>query len=548
MLNRALVCLFAFTGYAAAQSAPPAPPQVTVGAELKQLIFDWDRVATADYYQLLYKPDAPSAFAPVGDPIIAPRSRARVNIAVHEQNWPESRYKVSACNVIGCQDSAELSVNDLMLDTIGYFKASNTDPGNVDGDAFARGVALSLDGRTLVVGAANEQSGATGVNGDQSDNSVTRAGAAYVFRRVDGAWRQEAYLKGDPVNEGQFFSYGYPVDFRAVAVSADGNLVAIGAPGETLNGVSFIGAVYVFGRSSDGTWTLAQKLQLPDAVSGDFFGSAVDLSGDGNTMRVLGLRNRDGEGNAQGEHHIYVRANGTYVYQALVTIPHNEVDFCSGARLSGDGQTVVQTCYSYGPEGGRIVTWKRDGATWTKLPTTVPVASAMQDLSLSHGAQRLAFRESLNGGFNSIVRVLRWSGSSWVLDDVIDTPPGIGTAAGTFGHAIAFDRNGTTLAVGDSHSTAGGLGVSNEAQEGGVRGGAVFVYERTPDPVNRWVLRKQVKAPNAEDGDDFGLTMSLSGNGRTLAVGAVSESSAATGIDGNQQDNSAPRAGAVYLY
>jgi len=62
-----------------------------------------------------------------------------------------------------------------------YMKASNTDgDDNVfRGDAFGRSVAISGD--TLVVGAQREASNATGINGDQSDNSVTTAGAAYVF-------------------------------------------------------------------------------------------------------------------------------------------------------------------------------------------------------------------------------------------------------------------------------------------------------------------------------------------------------------------------------
>jgi hypothetical protein len=42
--------------------------------------------------------------------------------------------------------------------------------------------------------------------------------------------------------------------------------------------------------------------------------------------------------------------------------------------------------------------------------------------------------------------------------------------------------------------------------------------------------------------------VALSGDGNTLAVGANGEDSNATGIGGDQVDNSAPFAGAVYLY
>jgi hypothetical protein len=40
------------------KAAPPAAPQLTVGADIKQLIFDWDDVAGAAYYRLLVQVNA----------------------------------------------------------------------------------------------------------------------------------------------------------------------------------------------------------------------------------------------------------------------------------------------------------------------------------------------------------------------------------------------------------------------------------------------------------------------------------------------------------
>jgi len=47
----------------------------------------------------------------------------------------------------------------------------------------------------VVVGAYQEDSNATGVNGNQSCNSAFQSGAAYVFVRNAGVWTQQAYLK-----------------------------------------------------------------------------------------------------------------------------------------------------------------------------------------------------------------------------------------------------------------------------------------------------------------------------------------------------------------
>ena len=58
-----------------------------------------------------------------------------------------------------------------------YVKASNPDRG----DKFGRALALSVDGDTLVVGAHTEDSNATGIGGDQNDNSIPNAGARTFF-------------------------------------------------------------------------------------------------------------------------------------------------------------------------------------------------------------------------------------------------------------------------------------------------------------------------------------------------------------------------------
>ena len=61
-----------------------------------------------------------------------------------------------------------------------------------------------------------------------------------------------------------------------------------------------------------------------------------------------------------------------------------------------------------------------------------------------------------------------------------------------------------------------------------------------------WSQQAYLKASNAEAGDPFGLSVGVSGN--TVVVGAPYESSAATGVNGNQSDNSATYAGAAYVY
>src|SRR5262245_28989746 len=113
------------------------------------------------------------------------------------------------------------------IQEVAYIKASNTGMGDHFGNGGAlegHSVALSDDGDTLAVGAPNESSGAKGINGNQNDDSVYSAGAVYVFIRRNNTWTQQAYIK--PSNPGQSDKFGF-----AVALSQDGNTLAVSAPG-----------------------------------------------------------------------------------------------------------------------------------------------------------------------------------------------------------------------------------------------------------------------------------------------------------------------------
>ena len=83
-----------------------------------------------------------------------------------------------------------------------YIKASN--PG-VD-DFFSGSLSLSADGSTLAIGAIIEESAATGINGNQADNSAGFSGAAYIFARGNGLWQQQTYIKASNTGNSDLFS------------------------------------------------------------------------------------------------------------------------------------------------------------------------------------------------------------------------------------------------------------------------------------------------------------------------------------------------------
>jgi len=113
-------------------------------------------------------------------------------------------------------------------------KGSNTEGYNLlngeGADLFGTSVALSGDGNTLAVGAPGEDSALTGVRAGivseaTSGNGASNSGAVYVFARTGTTWLQQAYVKASNTGEGDNFG-------NSVALSGDGNMLAVGAPFE----------------------------------------------------------------------------------------------------------------------------------------------------------------------------------------------------------------------------------------------------------------------------------------------------------------------------
>jgi len=115
--------------------------------------------------------------------------------------------------------------------------------------------------------------------------------------------------------------------------------------------------------------------------------------------------------------------------------------------------------------------------------------------------------------------------------------------------SVSLSTNGNTLAVGASSEDSAAIGINgDEAENSAGNSGAVYVFNRISDT---WQQQAYLKASNNRPSDAdqfFGAAVSLSGDGNSLAVGAQGESSASTGVNGDQNSATAFGAGAVYLY
>jgi hypothetical protein len=481
----------------------PSPPAVAATATLsfgiKSFRFSWADVAGATFYRVMEQPDNGEGFTQVSEDI-----GSSVQTFVHIVplfDRVNAQYILQSCNGGGCTDATSISVSGNLNASIGYLKASNA-------HAFAefgKSVSLSADGNTLAVGSPSESGSAFGIGGDQNffNNLNNYSGAVYVFQRsISGdVWIQQEYIK--TYYNGNTTHWGFG---QSVTLSADGNTLAVGRP--TLNR-SNTGNVSVYTRIGT-DWTKPSLLSSSKRDIGDSFGHSVSLSADGNTLAIGAINegskatgvNGDRNNNStpgSGAVYVFSRSGNDWDEQAYLksSVSWEGLVFGGSISLSGDGNTLVVGSTEFG--------------------------------SLSDGA----------------VHVFSRSGSTWSWQ--VDIQGSNTSVRDAFGGSVSLSADGNTLAVGaigeDSSASFGVLGA--EGNNDATAAGAVYVFNRSG---TSWNQVNYLKATNSGERDFFGHSVSLSADGNVLAVGAIGEDSNATGVDGDESDNSSSNGGAVYVF
>lgn len=226
-----------------------------------------------------------------------------------------------------------------------YLKASNTD----GGDQF--GCSVAIHGNTAIIGAKRESSSSTIINGDQSDNSVAGAGAAYVFVRSGGTWTQQAYLKAPNSENDDEFGFSVAIHGDTAVIGAyQEDSAAIGVNGNWAdNSASNAGAAYVFVRSGL-VWSRQAYVKALSPGENDLFGHSVAVFGDTIVVGANGeasLTNTingdpyDNSAPYTGAAYVFTRTSGIWSQKAYLKASNAEGGDQFGNSVSIDGDLIV---------------------------------------------------------------------------------------------------------------------------------------------------------------------------------------------------------------
>ncbi len=378
------------------------------------------------------------------------------------------------------------------------------------------GSAVALSGDTLVVGAPQESSDASGVNGDKFNNRSPGSGAAYVFVRNAQGIEIQAYLKASNNDSNDFFG-------SAVAVSGD--RIAVASPQEASgargvggaqndNSVAGAGAVYVFCRVN-GQWTQEAYIKATNSNGFDHFGCSLALHGD---TLVVGACDEDSDatgvdgdgGNDRapqaGAAYVYRNRNGVWHPDGYLKASNTGADDVFGSAVAVRGDFIA-----VGAPG-------EDSAS-------VGVGGDQRDNSAARAGA---------------VYVFRRSGDVWQQHSYLKAS---NTQAGdVFGQSLSLDDG--MLVVGAPAEDGPATGIDGDgAIDGATDAGAAYVFVR--DGVS-WFQRHYLKASNTDARDGFATSVVVT-QGWAI-VGAPLEDSAAVGLGGDQRSNGLRDSGASYVF
>lgn len=458
-----------------------------------------------------------------------------------------------------------------------YLKASNTDAG----DEFGSVVAASGD--TVVVGASKESSKATGVDGDQSDNSMPRAGAVYVFVRKGSVWRQQAYLKASNTGKGDAFGNSVAISGDTLVVGAPyEHSTATGINGDQTNvGEMVYGAVYIFTRNNT-VWTQQAYLKASNATARKF-GWTVAISGDNvvtgtpdDRSKATGI-NGDQDDislSGAGAAYVFVRNGKEWKQEAYLkpSNTHERMSFGASVAVSGDviivgapreqsnatGINGNQNDRSFTFGSGAAYVFDRKGAEWTQQAYLKAINNAPYTFLYGHsvaasggtivigaygeasGGTGAHANPKQRGGSSGAVYIYSLKGTEikqqgFLKGDTIHQTQ--------FGYAVAIDRD--IIAVGASWDRGGSDAAYNDIKKPVTSSpGAAYLFTKTS--TGSWMKVGMFRSSNPGVCAQFGHCVAVSGD--VVVVGTPAESCGAKGVNGNGNDRSAERAGAAYVF
>ena len=311
---------------------------------------------------------------------------------------------------------------------------------------------LSNDGTVLAVGAP-----------DNADNGLNAGKASiFTYNTASSSWIQVGNdIKGQ--NAGDYFGI-------SIKLSDDGSIVAIGANGVDENG-NDSGQVQIFENIAN-VWT-----QVGSEINGvsekDLSGSTIDLSGDGSIL-AIGAQLNDDNGEDSGHVRIFKNESGTWKQLGQTITGEASGDFSgSSISLSEDGETIAIGARKHdginGVDSGHIKVYSFDSSSsnWIQKGKDIYGESVSeylgQSISLSSDGKSIAIGSPTSNDFKGGTRVFTFDVDTSDWQKVGQSIEG-SKVDDWNGYSVNISDDGTIVAIGNyvTSSWATGIGAHTD--------------------------------------------------------------------------------------
>lgn len=375
---------------------------------------------------------------------------------------------------------------------------SDIDGTGID-DHLGTSVAMSSDGNVIAVGAPNN-------DGNRADSGLVR-----VYENIGGTWTQ---VVGDINGEAENDLSG-----TSVALSYDGNIVAIGAPKNDGASGADSGHVRVY-ENQNGTWVQVGN-DIDGKAAGIESGTSVALSLDGSIVVIGAPLNGTGADEFRGQVSIYENQNGTWVQKGSDLNGEAAYDeFGTSVSISTNNNIIAVGApgngIAPGANSGHVRVFQYTSTDWVQMGNDIDgtghTDQSGSSISLGLNGHAVAIGAVWGGG-NGIAsgraRIYRYNqtNNAWYQDgnDIEGD-----NVLYHFGTSVSLSQNADVVAIG----AIGGIADNGN----GAATGQVRIYKRSQGTWDK--VGSDIDGENS--GDRFGTSVSLSLNGNTVAIGGIS--------------------------
>jgi hypothetical protein len=257
----------------------------------------------------------------------------------------------------------------------------------------------------------------------------------------------------------------------------------------------------------------------------DQFGTSVSLSG--NTA-IVGAPKDDDQGEDSGSAYIDYFDGVSWVQQSKLSPNDGQPGDWFGCSVSISGDDALVGAWQVADSGtasGAAYVFHRVGASWSQQAKLLAADGSAGDffgwsVSISGDDALIgAYGDDDHGSCSGSAYVFRRSGSTWSQQAKLTAADG-----------DSWDYFGYSVTLFGDHVAVG----ARWDEDNGPNSGAAYVFDRNLGGPNAWGQRTKLLAADGANGDDFGYSLSLSGD--WLLVGGP-----------NRDDNGAD-SGAVYVF